>query len=255
MKVPVSTLKQLLEELSRQTGNAVDYAGLKNISEMIGELGSEYLYKKILQEIKLRKDDELHGIRDFHLHRILKFLGYSSLSAFEDARRNPLSDQILSLQGNYYSYVRANYKTGLVLRSPVRIYRKESRVLFELLGKDLSYQGEVILRNGCIFILMTSAEGKSFHHVYKVGTRKHPKVLQGVFSGVSTAFDPIGGRTVLIRQEKPFEQLTNRKTATHEMIGSGEIEEARVGQYFRDYFNNNLSPFKSSDFDYGDLAQ
>lgn len=255
MKVSVSTLKQLLEELSRQTGNSVDYAGLKNISEMIGELGSDYLYKKIYQVIKLGEDHDLHGVRDFHLNKMLKFLGYSSIAAFEDSRRNPLNDQMLTLQGNYYSYVRANYKSGVVLRSPVRIYRQESHLVFELKGKDLCYQGELVLKNGCIFVLMTSPEGKTFHHVYKVGTRKRPKVLQGVFSGVSTAFDPIGGRTVLIRQEKDFGQLTNRKATADEMISSPETEETRVGLYFREYYNNNLSPFKSSDFDYDDLAQ
>jgi hypothetical protein len=254
MKVHVLTLQKLLAALSQKTGKTLDYAGLKDMSETIGDLGSDYLYKKILQEIKSKGDDELHGIGAFQLTRILNFLGFNSLQSFEDSLNNPLNDQLQSLAGNYYSYVRANHVQGVVLRSPVRIYREESKMILELKGKDQLYHGTITEKEGCLFILMTSGEGKSFHHVYKIGSRKFPKVLQGVFSGVSTAFDPIGGRTVLIRQEASFDTLTNRKEKAEVMIKSADVEETRVGSYFQNYYNNNLSPSKSSDFGYDDLT-
>jgi hypothetical protein len=254
MKVDVSTLKKLLEALSVKTKKSMDYAGLKEISEMVGDLGSDYLYKKILQEIKNKTDAETHGIRDFQLNRILNFLGFTSLASFQNHIKNPLSEQLLSLVGNYYSYVRANYQQGLVLRSPARIFQDETSLFFELKGKDYFYRGKIEESQGCLFILMVSGEGKRFHHVYKIGNRKNPSVLQGVFSGVSTAFDPIGGRTVLIRQNQPFENLTNRKEKIEVMISSEEVEETRVGTYFKEYYNNNLSPSKSSDFGYDDLT-
>ncbi len=255
MKVRVQILKTILEHLSEKTGHAIDFPGLRSISEMIGELGSDYLYKKILLEIKTKDDEELHGVRDFHLNKILGFLGFSSLNSFEAHLHNPPNDQLVSLVGNYYSYVRANYQSGIVLRSPVRIVQSETEINFNLIGKEQTYSGPLRIKDGCLFILMFSGEGKCFHHVYKIGNRKKPIVMQGVFSGVSTAFDPIGGRTVLIRQETSFDSLTNKKLSAEEMISSSSIEESRVGSYFRNYYNNNLSPSKSSDFGYDDLTQ
>jgi hypothetical protein len=254
MKVDVHALREMLQALAVKTGKSLDHTGLNEISEMIDGLGTNYLYKKIDQQIKNRADQEMIGVGPFQVNRILNFLGFNSLDAFQEHIANPISDQLMSLIGNYYSYVRANHTEGIVLRSPVRIYKGESNLIFELRGKDQVYKGDITLSEGCLFILMKSGQGKYFHHVYKVGVRKNPLVLQGVFSGVSTAFDPIGGRTVLIRQSLSFEDLNNRKEKAEEMISSSQVEENRVGKYFKDYCNNNLSPFKSSDFGYDDLG-
>ena len=116
------------------------------------------------------------------------------------------------------------------------------------------FRGEIKTREGCLFVVLESEDGKCFHHVYKIGQRHAPKVLQGVFSGVTTAFDPIAGRVLLIRQDAALEELTNRKAETSAMIASPEMEERRVGSYFRDYNNNNVSPSKSYEFGYDDLV-
>jgi hypothetical protein len=253
MKLDVFTIGKLLESLSLKTGKTLDHAGLNEISEMIPGMNSEYLYKKLLQEIRTKKGHELHGVGSYQLNQILTFLGFKSLAAFREHLKNPVNERLLGLIGIYYSYVRANHQQGVVLRSPVRIYEHEVAVFFELKGNHYSYNGEISERDGCMFVLMKSMEGKSFHHVYKIGTVRQPKVLQGVFSGVSSAFDPIGGRALLIRQDEPYERLSNRKEKIELMLDSGSVEDFSVATYFKDYCNNNVSPGKSSDFGFDDL--
>jgi hypothetical protein len=254
MKLRVITLQKMLEQLSRKTGYGLDPGGLKLISEEIGLINHDYLYKTLLQKIKKLKGEALVTCQDFHVNAMLRHLGFPSIQSFEYGLANPLTDQLLSLIGSYYSYVRVNHpQHGLVLRSPVRIYEHEGKLLLQLNGKEYGYTGQIHLRHGCLFILLETAEGKCFHHVYKLATRKAPIVLQGVFSGVSTAFDPIGGRALLIRQELSFDKLTNRKEKTEVLADSENIEDTRVAGYFKDYYNNNVIPAKSSAFGFDDL--
>lgn len=231
----------------------MDYSGFRFMQESIPGLSEDYLYKKIYTRIKDLKDQEMVGIGNFQLEKILEFLGYNSLDAFRNYIENPYGDQLMSLIGNYYCYVRANHSEGRVLRSPVKIFYDEQLLRFELHGKDHVYKGEMKLSDGILYILMSAPIGKTFHHVYKIGKRHEPNVMQGVFSGVSSAPDPIGGRTVLIKQSEPFENLENKKIPVEAMLNSTSLEESRVGSYFKDYHNNNLSPFKSSDFGFDDL--
>jgi len=88
---------------------------------------------------------------------------------------------------------------------------------------------------------MRASKGKEFHHVYKIGTREKPSLLKGVFSGVSTAFDPIGGRTVLIRSDEDFSKLKNAELAINEIAKSGSKTEKKLAMYFMNRSENNLS--------------
>jgi len=136
----------------------------------------------------------------------------------------------------------------------VRMWIEGNQLRFELKGPRLFYHAILELRHGCLFIPMKSEEGKAFYHVYKMGTRKHPHVLQGTFSGVSTAFDPIGGRTVLIRADSLYSELTNDSLDVVKLEKSEALAERRLSVYFRDYANNNVSPNKSYSFDLSDLG-
>ena len=100
---------------------------------------------------------------------------------------------------------------------------------------------------------MESANGKVIHHIYKIGARHKPGVLQGVFSGVSTVFDPIGGRVVLVRVEGPWEELTTKELTPADLSKSTFPWEQSLVQYFGTYHNNNLLTNKSTTFTHADL--
>jgi hypothetical protein len=253
VKRDVAIIRKLLEALSKKTGQSMDHAGYREMQAKIPGLGDDYLYKKLDRKIAFLQDHEMVGIGPFQLNKILEYLGYESLDAFRSHVENPYGDQLMSLTGNYYCYVRASHVEGRVLRSPVRIFHENGLLRFELYGKDHVYKGEMALTDGILYILMSAPIGKTFHHVYKIGKRYAPRIMQGVFSGVSSAPDPIGGRTILARQNEPFERLENKKIPVEVMKASSELEEIRVGSYFEHRDNNNLSPFKSSDFGFDDL--
>lgn len=195
-------------------------------------------------------------MREDQLNSVARFLGFDDFKGFLADLEDKKDPQLLSLIGNYYSYVRMNThdEDGLVLRSPVRIFKKkDGKIWLELKGASHTFSGEVKNRGGCLYILLEAKEGKAFHHVYKVGNRKSPKVLQGIFSGVTTAFDPIGGRVVLIWSETEYEALTTAKLEIETLKKSTITGESKLAAYFRDYLNNNLKPNRSASFGIEDL--
>lgn len=253
-KVRVDHLYKMLDALSVKTGLTLSQKNLKLIADQIEGIGEDYLYKKIYNPIKkLRRNDTI-GLRADQLDCVAKYLGrdnFSTLAQVLDRRKDP---QLESLVGHYYSYVRRNASVTSVLRSPVRILKnKDEAFVFELKGPDQVFAGTIENRHGSLFILMVAKGGKAFHHVYKIGERKNPVVLQGTFSGVSTAFDPIGGRAVLIKTECAYEVMTNASLSIAELKKSGLTGEQKLAGYFAEYFNNNVAPDRSSTFDEQDL--
>ncbi len=256
MDVEIRLLKKTMEMLSIKSGHSLDHAGLKKISLMIfGPGEGRYLYHNIHHRIKSGDDGDSIGLQEFHLNEIAKFLGYNSFNEFKQQIEIPADPVLTALHGSYYCYVRASHQEGYILRSPVNISSKDGRTWLQLQGKSYVFEGEVVLRQGCLFILMESAEGKSFYHVYRIGTRKSPEVLQGVFAGVSTAFDPIGGRTVLVRQQECFESLSNAKMRISDLYDSDVKNDKILAAYFREYPGNNLSTKKAVGFSWEDLTE
>lgn len=256
MDSSIPHLDELIRLLSEKTGQPVDTQGLREMSEAAG-LKEKYLYEYIfLRKEKARKAGTATiSIQSSKLDALAKFLGYKNYQAFTRTLDNPIDPILLALVGNYYSYVRRNDAQGIILRSPVRIYEELSKIMFELAGPMRVYVGEVHFRHGCLFILMTEAGGKQIHHVYKIGTRQKPDVLQGIFSGVSTAFDPIGGRTVLVRVEDSLSELNRKSGSLKEFAHSDISVEQKIASYFSDYGSNNLQLKRVVTLGEGDLQE
>jgi hypothetical protein len=254
-KVKVDHLHKLLYALHKKTGLELSTKNLQTISEKIEGIGSDYLYWKIQYPIKDKKKNDTIGLRITQLDNIARYLGFENFQNFIAHIELDKDPQIMSLIGNYYSYVRRNSeKENYILRSPVKIeQRKDGKIEFQLKGPAYTFRGEIYSKKGCIFILMKADEGKVFHHIYKIGDRQTPSVMQGVFSGVSTAFDPIGGRTVLVRTEEPYTSLKNASLSVHELRRSKMAVEKRLAVYFKEYSNNNIAPNRSSTFGISDL--
>jgi hypothetical protein len=259
MDVRVEHLDHLLEILSKKTGQDLDYHGFGEMSVMVEEglekrketrkqkgrtvkISKGYLYENIFRKKEKARErgEETISLNVTKLDNISVFLGYNSFRDFVQQLENPIDKVLLACAGNYYSYVRRNGEKGVVLRSPVSITEIDGKIIFELLGPKWKYTGEVKLKHGCLFVLMKAAEGKMIHHVYKIGVREQPLVLQGIFSGVSTAFDPIGGRAVLIRSGEELKKLSNAALDIDELRKSDSNTDRTIAEYFEAYSRNNL---------------
>lgn len=252
MHVTVGTLQAMIDLLSDRMGYPPDFSGLRMMSEELELQNSDYLYKKVHVRIKDHPHDELVKLGDHNLNVIAKYLRFKSFYELERALLN-ITPQLKSIAGSFYSYVRANLSEATLYRSPVRIFDKDGKMWFELKGPKIQYKGELKAQKGCAFVLMTSREGKFFHHIYKIGARLDPDVLQGVFSGVSTAFDPIGGRTVLVRQKEEWPKLKNAMIPVASLKRSKDNTDKALITYFKDSKNNNLALNRSATFSADDL--
>jgi hypothetical protein len=255
MKIKVRHLHRLLFLLSEKTREPLDRSGLRNIAAGIGGISEDYLYKKIFYEIRNLDSDFEMSLRDAQLNSVARFLGYKNIVSLISAFEAPADVQLKSLVGNYYLYVRQNSGRGMVFQSPVKILESEEKFILKLKGPSWTYEGDLKIKHGCLFVLLVSPEDKSFYHIYKIGTRREPKVIQGIFSGVSTAFDPIGGRAVLLKVNEPFASLSNQAFTLDELNKDGAPESKTLATYFREYSRNNLSINKVISFGFEDLEE
>lgn len=252
---------KLLDELTKATKQSLDGTGFRKMAELIEEKIGEDISDRFLRETLFEKlnENKKKGVvsvsfRPYKLDKIAEYLGYDNLHHFI-SRNESMSHPILSgCTGVYYCYIRRNTDKGVILVSPVIIFEKDGEIFFELRGPDRNYMGEVRFANNCLFILMKAKNGKQFHHVYQIGQREKPELLQGIFSGVSTSFDPIGGRVVLKRVKGKYESLSNSSTEVKQMKKSKSLEARRIAEYFEKYEENNLKIKRSITFGLDDLG-
>jgi hypothetical protein len=255
MKIKVKYLHLLLGALISKHDETYEKKALERIGAEIEGIGEQYLYKKIDQPISAMGPAEELGLRDSKLIALVRHLGYESVKAFINEMDNPYSTQLKSCTGTYYTYLRKNTQEGFLLRSPVRIFAKNNKVWMELRGKRLNYLGEMKLQNGYLSVLLQNKNGKQFYHGYKIGAMEEPQVLQGIFSGVTSTFDPIGGRVVLVRVEgQEFDELKIGELKISAMKRSDDTGEVALAEYLEDIARNNLSINKTTSFGFGDLT-
>lgn len=241
-KVEIKQVEALLKALSDRTKQSLDYHGFGVMSDKInGSITQKYLYESLFKGAeRARKKDATHVNLSLNkLDEVTQYLNFEGFDHFARSLENHADPMLLACVGAYYSFVRRSSAKGVVLQSPVKIYEEDQKVWLELKGPAQLYKGELSLLHGCLFCLMASAEGKVFHHVYRIGIRKRPQVLTGVFSGISTASHPLGGRAVLIRQAA-YDKLENKAVEIAQLQASPEISQRRLGQFFETFEENNL---------------
>ncbi|MGB3465186.1 MAG: hypothetical protein WBA74_07950 [Cyclobacteriaceae bacterium] len=253
-KYRAKDIQLLIEELAVKSKEDLAYKGFISISEKLGAgVGEKYLYDKykevsggLVETVKVQR---------VKLDAMLNFLGFKKLSEFLEAKASPVSDILRSCVGVWINYVRQNSEQGILYRSPVEIKEEKGKVLYKLGGPHYTYEGIMTLNNGVLNVLFRSEkEEKQFHHVYRIGQRINPKVLQGIFSGVSTEGHPIGGRTVLIKSDLKFEEIPTISLKIKELIKSTNDADRKIAGYFKDFADNNLRINQINTFDIGDLG-
>jgi hypothetical protein len=260
MNVKVDHIEQLLTALARKTNRPQDRKGFDEISDAVDDdtITGRYLYEYLYLKAKeARKQNiKILSYKPPKLDRLAHFLiPDSTFLEWCNRVNSPLNHELVSCIGNYYCYVRRNAEEGTLMRSPVQIFERDNGVHFKLRGPRWTYEGPAHLKNGCLFILMQASGGKEIHHIYKLGKREKPLVLQGIFSGVSTVFEPIGGRTVLIRTEEDFTKLKNLELDIADMKRSQDKEQRRLAEYFLSYNANNLKINPVTTFTLDDLGK
>lgn len=257
MKYKRDDIRLLIETLvdaTRKDGGDLTTEGYKVMAELLTERTKIPFNEKYL---KYTLYDGGFGKRGPHLTRldaIAKFVGHRNYRAFLESLN--LDSGLQSLIGEYYCFVRMNQEKGELLRSPVKIFPKDGRISYYLKGSRLHYEGELKKSEGCLFVLMKSIKGdKSFYHVYRIGAMDKPEVLQGIFSGVSTNFNPIGGRAVLVRANESFENLKIGRLDVKTLRRSKQVIEQNLALYFEKMEENNLSISTPSTFDRRDLTR
>lgn len=242
--VNIEYIDLLLEKLSRKSGHSRDRYGFGKMSEEIGSsvITQKYLYENLdgrLQKLK-REGKKQVSLTPNRLDELAQYLGLQGFGEFVKRLENPIDPVLASCVGSYYSYVRRSAKEGVVYQSPVVIREENNEIQLTLKGPAMTYGGKLMLRHGCLFCLMESKEGKAFHHIYKIGQRHQPHVLLGVFSGVSTAYHPIGGRVVLIRKDEKFEHLHNEELPIQALRASSNAIHQKLAHYFESFEKNNI---------------
>ncbi|MEQ8926086.1 MAG: hypothetical protein RLO81_09760 [Fulvivirga sp.] len=251
----IQDLQVLLDQISIKTGESLDHYGLGKISEGLGEsVSQKYLYDSLLRPIK---NSQKNGVTELKLSEdkidsLAKYLGFDNFKQFVIAVNQPISEVLKSLVGTYYSYVRKNAEQAVLLKSPVFIEEFNSEIRLILKGPQRTYQGILALQDGCVTCLM-KAENKSFYHVYQVGKAIAPKVIQGIFSGVTSGDVPIGGRCVLIRIDSNSQELNNTTINTEDLKKSDSLLDKKLARYFETYERNNLRINVPVGFDLDDL--
>lgn len=237
MKATVAHLRILIERLLEKSGEHPTPKGFQKIADAMDErVSSRYIYDYIYRKIKGKEDGDKIELRDASLNALCEYIESKDYKTFEASLKLKKNPQLETCVGNYYSYIRMNATETVLLRSPVRIYYEEGKYFLEQKGPRNVFRGEIKSTRGCLFILLVSGEGKEFFHTYKIGVMTSPRVVQGIFSGVSSTFDPIGGRVVLIRLEEEYTSLAVKQIKNP---GKDTTLKTLFG-YFKEYRSNNL---------------
>jgi hypothetical protein len=240
MDAQVGHLRILMERALAKAVVQPTGTGFEILAEQIHkDMKPSYLQKKIYQQLSRKGNSDTIGLRDEQLNMIAAYVGFPNYYAFEESfhsKRSAILDECI---GTYYSYVRMNNRQStVILRSPVQVFFEKDKYIMELHGVKNDFAGEVTLMDGCLFILLTAEVGKVIHHIYRIGKNKAPQVLQGVFSGVTSTFEPIGGRIVLVRVASDFNSLSPSEITDPSIQG---IELEPLFRYLQDFEANNLS--------------
>ncbi len=260
MEIDLDIANTLLELAVKQGNRNGDRFGIIELSTLVNEklptayrpLGQRYLYDTLylnIQQAKKNKRSTIAVDRSC-MDSLAFYVGFQSLEDFIQHENPQLPQTASSILGNWYSIVRCNSGLPDLLLSPVRIYLGENKVAqMQLKGPHRSYQGKIKWIGSSISCFLESDDkAKALHLSFMLGVAKAPRVLIGVFSGVSTSGFPIAGKELLLRKEETFEELHNRRIP----IKEGSLP-ASILAYFEKYDSCYFKVREVSTFDFRDL--
>lgn len=226
-------------------------AGLKCDKEEIGKMD------RYIEDAKQESAKNQGKPVKFIPHRaeiIAKLIGFDSFDAFKNQFFTPISNQLKELCGIYYSVVRHNSEPVL-LCSKVEIKLEDGKLTCAVYSLNRIFTGEIIELGDNIYIhLISDDKRKAIQWIYKIGASLSPKMLKGVYAGISSGNDPIAGRVILVRwqDDKPF---PFEKGLQVDASGRDKPDFVwdEVISYFSDYSKNVIKIVGVSSFGRSDL--
>lgn len=257
-KYKATEILDLLTAVANAAGKKPVYRDFDAITNAVkrktgASFGADYLYKHVYAQVKNPSGEKEVTLNDEHIESLATYLEFESFSEFIRNAGKPLSPVLLECLGSWRSYVRCNSGEEYVLCSPVEITRIKRTVLVKLKGPVRSFCGELNAIGNSVHSLLTTDTGKAIHIIFYVGVSKKARVLQGIFSGVSSASDPIAGREILVRADEDFTLIQNERLSIASLLKSKDPALKAVGKYFNTKPGNMLKAGTSSTFSFGDL--
>lgn len=203
MAVSTKHVLRLIEELAESLEQPMDYKGFGLMSDVLDDSISQRYLDDLYRDVRRKISNEIDFTRKsrIRLDLIAQYLRYKNFNQFSLSCNKKFSDLLSACIGNWWSYVRAN--TGeFILKAPARIYQDDNgqKILMELRGDERTFVGELIEWGGCMTGFLDSGTEKRLCLVFKLGNSRQIRVAQGIFSGISTSGNPIGGRELLVRE-------------------------------------------------------
>lgn len=266
MEIPRTVVETILREVVKRAQKTFDRFGLYQLPKAINEvlppdykpIGPRYIYDSIYLSLERAKklDEATVRLDQSCLDSMAYFIGFQNIESFKLAQLPAHSSKNSVLEGTWYSCVRSNSGLPNVLISPVEIRAVEDhKTILKLKGPHRVYQGEIRWTGSSMSCLAVSEDKtKTLHLAFKVGVSKHPKLLIGVFSGVSSAGDPIAGKEILYKSDLDFIQMKNFKVpiAAPENLMPYGIPGSIV-TFFSDFDKNYFKISGISTFDLNDI--
>ncbi|NRB46964.1 MAG: hypothetical protein HRU41_04785 [Saprospiraceae bacterium] len=260
MEIALDIANTLLGLAAKKGNKNLDRFGIMELSALVNEtlptayrpLGQRYLYDTLylnIQQAKRAKQATISVDRAC-MDSLAFFVGFQSLDDFIKHESPQLPQSAVSIIGNWYSIVRCNSGRPDLLLSPVQISLSENQEAdFRLRGPHRLYQGKIKWIGSSISCFLESNDkAKTLHLAFMLGVAKEPKVLIGVFSGVSTSGFPIAGKELLLRAEEDFQNLQNQRIP----IQKGSLPNS-ILTYFENYDSCYFKVQEASTFDFLDL--
>jgi hypothetical protein len=232
MNVKAKFVFALLQELREKVSTDLDYAGFGLMEEYLenDEISQKYLddiHRKVTRAIE---KNEMHvGVKRTKMNEIAIGLGYKNFLEFEMVLTKPIDPILKNCIGKWWSLVRGN--TGdVILKAPVKIKAdQENNIVMTLTGEKNKFTGKIKASAGSIFCDLESGKEKKLRIILKGNVNPESRVLQGIFSGISSTGDPMGGREILIRET----ELHVDEMRWSSLRINDETIDARIRKYFQ----------------------
>lgn len=273
MKCRVKTLELLLTKAAQKTNKALNHADL---AEMTAEINAEvlegrlkgvtmsekYIYDTIYRPFNKMEENDYLNLNKKYVDTIARYAGYENYNAIETSTSTSATSKLKQQDeviercgGTWKSYVRTNSGRSELLVAPLHILQENGKTIIKMKGENnVVYDSDLSLKGGCLRCLLDGREkdDRQIYMVMKLGVAKNPKVLLGIFAGMSNGEMPIGGREVWVKQEDDIAfQNLNHQVLNME-ADKEEIDE-NILHYFKKKNKNCWKGTLPSSFDRRDL--
>lgn len=259
---------ELLYAAAKRVNEHLDSIGISAIGDRIEEyLNDKFASQKgkkhkpicdwnrYIYDIKIRAEKSIQAgkirsnTRIYKLDIIAAAIDYESYHDFLKKNNRTENGPIAMYCANWWSVVRAN-KGSFLFKAPINLSQHpDGRFVLRMKGEHSMYEGSVQLADGVLYCHLHDAQNKHIYMVMKVGKSTSPSLLQGVFSTISNAGDPICGREVWQKEEAMnFDDMHWQKIH----LNANEAEPILV-EYFANEKDNCIKINGVSSFTISDL--